>query len=260
MALWTPANTSTSLWLDPSDTSKLFDATSGGSLPSVGSAVLRIEDKSGGAVHFTEATNAPTRQSGPDSQSVLRFDGINDWLSATLSLSQPYTVFLAFKLNGSPTSEADVFSSNSPLVVLRPNWSGSGNRLQYAGGSSLTGAALTSGSEYVWGTVFNGSSSYNSLNGTVSSTAAAGSGALGTLRLGRQGNGSAYLNCDIYEVVVKSGAVSTDDREKLEGYMAHKWNLESLLPGGHTYKSSAPTTGGSPVPIFRNHYQQQGIC
>tara|TARA_B100000085_G_scaffold273922_1_gene289951 strand:+ start:4232 stop:5257 length:1026 start_codon:yes stop_codon:yes gene_type:complete len=30
-------------------------------------------------------------------------------------------------------------------------------------------------------------------------------------------------------------------REKVEGYLAHKWGIESLLPGSHPYKASAPS-------------------
>ena len=37
-----------------------------------------------------------------------------------------------------------------------------------------------------------------------------------------------------------SGSYTTSDREKLEGYLAHKWGLESNLPSTHPYKSSAP--------------------
>lgn len=29
--------------------------------------------------------------------------------------------------------------------------------------------------------------------------------------------------------------------DKIEGYMAHKFGLESTLPSDHTYKNSAPT-------------------
>jgi hypothetical protein len=46
---------------------------------------------------------------------------------------------------------------------------------------------------------------------------------------------------DIAEVLVVHTAVSATDREKIEGYLAHKWGLESSLPAGHAYKSAAPT-------------------
>jgi len=33
---------------------------------------------------------------------------------------------------------------------------------------------------------------------------------------------------------------SQSDSDKIEGYLAHKWGLESKLPVGHTYKTTAP--------------------
>lgn len=42
------------------------------------------------------------------------------------------------------------------------------------------------------------------------------------------------------EVVLVSTALGTSDRQKLEGYLAHKWGLAGSLPGGHPYKASPP--------------------
>ena len=39
---------------------------------------------------------------------------------------------------------------------------------------------------------------------------------------------------------LSSGSYTTSDREKLEGYVAHKWGLEGNLPNGHPYKNAAP--------------------
>lgn len=50
------------------------------------------------------------------------------------------------------------------------------------------------------------------------------------------------LNGQIGElVVVVQDSMTTADKQKLEGYMAWKWGLVSDLPGGHPYKSAAPT-------------------
>jgi hypothetical protein len=43
------------------------------------------------------------------------------------------------------------------------------------------------------------------------------------------------------EAVVCIGTLSQSDREKLEGYFAHRWGIESSLPSGHPYKSSPPS-------------------
>lgn len=44
----------------------------------------------------------------------------------------------------------------------------------------------------------------------------------------------------IHEVIVCPTA-SITERQKIEGYLAHKWGIASDLPAGHPYKSSAPT-------------------
>lgn len=51
---------------------------------------------------------------------------------------------------------------------------------------------------------------------------------------------SGVIQCDVGEVV----SWFDDDegiRQKMEGYLAWKWGLESTLPGGHPYKDAAPT-------------------
>jgi hypothetical protein len=53
-------------------------------------------------------------------------------------------------------------------------------------------------------------------------------------------NNNNNFNGDIAEIVVVHEALSTGDRQKLEGYLAHKWGLTGNLPGGHPYKSAAP--------------------
>lgn len=47
--------------------------------------------------------------------------------------------------------------------------------------------------------------------------------------------------CKFGEFVFCDAALSTDDRQKLEGYLAWNWGYESKLPVSHPYKSAAPT-------------------
>ena len=42
------------------------------------------------------------------------------------------------------------------------------------------------------------------------------------------------------EVLFFASDLPTADRQKVEGYLAHKWNLAGNLPGDHPYKSAAP--------------------
>jgi hypothetical protein len=57
---------------------------------------------------------------------------------------------------------------------------------------------------------------------------------------------------NIAEVALFSRALSTSERQQMEGYLAWKWGIQSSLPSGHPYLSTAPlysqgisATGGS---------------
>jgi hypothetical protein len=45
---------------------------------------------------------------------------------------------------------------------------------------------------------------------------------------------------DICEVCIFDSHPDTEDREKIEGYLAHKWGVAANLPAGHPYETSAP--------------------
>lgn len=49
-----------------------------------------------------------------------------------------------------------------------------------------------------------------------------------------------HTNMRIYEVIAFEDN-TTDTRQKMEGYLAHKHGLEGSLPGGHPYKAAPPT-------------------
>ena len=43
------------------------------------------------------------------------------------------------------------------------------------------------------------------------------------------------------EVIVLSSIATTTTRQRIEGYLAHKWGLTANLPSGHPYKVNVPT-------------------
>lgn len=59
--------------------------------------------------------------------------------------------------------------------------------------------------------------------------------------LGSWGDGSGgFLNGQIAEYIEVNGDVSIADKERIEGYLAHKWGLTASLPAGHPYKTTPP--------------------
>jgi hypothetical protein len=61
------------------------------------------------------------------------------------------------------------------------------------------------------------------------------------LQVGASGNNIGPLTGYISEIVIIVGIASAADRQKLEGYLAHKWGLAGNLPSEHPYKDSPPT-------------------
>jgi hypothetical protein len=49
----------------------------------------------------------------------------------------------------------------------------------------------------------------------------------------------------IYEMIFVKGTVDSNTREKVEGYLAHKYNKLDDLPSGHTYKVDPPRMGAA---------------
>jgi hypothetical protein len=74
------------------------------------------------------------------------------------------------------------------------------------------------------------------ISASAASAVSVGGYALGTLR-----EIASPWDGVICEVVCYGSTLSTSDRQKMEGYLAWKWNLVSLLPSGHPYKSTRPT-------------------
>jgi hypothetical protein len=61
------------------------------------------------------------------------------------------------------------------------------------------------------------------------------------LTLGRSGDSSTVgLEGWIAEVVICNAILSSSDRQKVEGYLAHKWGLQGNLPSNHPYKNAPP--------------------
>lgn len=61
-----------------------------------------------------------------------------------------------------------------------------------------------------------------------------------TRRIGYSYSGSQFYEGKIAEICVFNSVLTTGDRQKVEGYLAWKWGLQSQLPGGHPYASSPP--------------------
>lgn len=51
---------------------------------------------------------------------------------------------------------------------------------------------------------------------------------------------SNFLTGDVYEVIYANTLLSTDNFDRIWGYLHHKWGITSLLPSDHPYKTAKP--------------------
>ena len=72
-----------------------------------------------------------------------------------------------------------------------------------------------------------------------------GTGNYGGLTVGNFDNATSGGSATQYEIIALSSEPSPEDRQKLEGYLAHKWGLTANLPQTHPYKATTPGKTGS---------------
>ena len=247
------------VWLDASDLTSVpnpwVDKSGSGNSP---------EKKGSGHTITTAAQNG---------LNVLTFNTANqdfyEKTSSTITDDDQTWLFLvkplsSQTLNGNASA---IFALGGGSYTLRFS---SGNTGYYRGRALVTGPSgwhlnslwlthTAGGSSTNKGGVWNliglhriGSTIQLYMNGTTVNSGTASSYALGSDTYFRIMSGSSNYNVrgDLAEVVAFQSKNDTT-REKLEGYLAHKWGLTSLLPSGHTYKTDSQTyTAWSDVQSF----------
>lgn len=242
--LWTPAEITTALWLDASDAT---------SLTLNGSTVSQWADKSGNGRHATQATTSkqPTNGSSFNGLNALSFDG-SDALETAELFDSPSSVGMMFAAvdHSSGTNRA-IMSTRQSNASNGWTWRiNSASEIIYFHTSyTPTVTATRNSGKNILGIVRNGLSVAHSVDGTlgpasnISKYAASG---YNKTAIGAEDSGTgSYFFGLIGEVVVVSDSVDTTTRQKIEGYLAHKWGLSANLPSDHPYKSAPPT---SPCP------------
>jgi hypothetical protein len=216
-ALWTPARlTNLAMWLDAADES---------TITLNGSTVSQWNDKSGNGRNASQATAAlqPTyTTNGLNGKPVISFDGVDDELITIPFALGETAAMVAQRSNiDQPVIEAPIASNRG----FWGSYSGFTTHLNYAvDGGSLLAAPPTSAVT---------TPSLVSQTGLLQTSTFA-------YKVGSATPGYLNLNGFIAEVVVTDNLLSTFDRQKLEGYLAWKWDLVANLPAGHPYKNQAP--------------------
>jgi hypothetical protein len=185
-------------------------------------------------------------------RAVIRFDGVDDALSI-MGAPQPATglsivMSARTRVNnvGIPVNYASNFNGANGEWILGPLGGFKSRLLVRADNNNnavTVGGAADTGFHIIGGSSKNGVTSAfcDGLVGTpvVHSTPAA---SIRQVQLGSR-IGAGFSPIDICEAVVVSDAIAGADRLRLEGYLAHRWELAGLLPADHPFKDRPPLIG-----------------
>jgi len=237
---WEPDQlTNLEAWYDADDATTITESSG---------AVSQWDDKSGNGYHLTQGTGAAQPTTGTrtlNSKNVMDFDGSDDLMAVAFgtALTQGNSFFGVFSIDDYlPTGVQYYWDGDDSTNRNAMFFNYGAGTFDIFGGSSVIGYGAVNQNDNIFSAVFNGASSFLSENGELSPTTSnPGAASIDGLTLASRYNGQDYLDGIIAEFIVVDEAVSESDRQKVEGYLAHKWGLEANLPAAHPYKSSAPT-------------------
>jgi hypothetical protein len=261
--LWTPAMIgSVAAWYDAADSSTITLASG---------VVSQWSDKSGNERHIAQATS--TQRPGYTSGTSVNFDGSNDILfnkKSFMYASGSVDIYFVAAVNGASYDRRLIAesrsTSDSPLYapVQSRNADDASRMAAYirndAGSILLANTvnlSATGAFNLATRKLYQMRDTGSQLSGRVNGgTATSGSYTRsGTMTMDSFGiggipprpgysTGSWWTRADMNEVVIVPSVLSDEDRQKLEGYLAHKWGMQANLPSGHPYKDAAPLTDG----------------
>jgi hypothetical protein len=238
---WTPANITTALWLDADDS---------GTITLDSGAVSEWQDKSGNARHGTQSTairRPVVNATGINSKPTISFDGSDDRLLFPTGFLNGATAFTVAMVMRGPSQSNDAIWGPSTdfatglelifaLVISQPT------TVRINAPSKITDNAWNTNDTAAVTAITASSSATDGWRNGTSIASTTGNSALnfnGVYAMGSYANGfNAAMN--MAEFIICESALGVDDRQKLEGYLAHKWGLTADLPVDHPYKIVSP--------------------
>lgn len=223
--LWTPEAISTWLWIDASDST---------TITLNGSDVQQITDKSGNGRNLTQ--NTPSAQpalvtADQNGLDTIRFATGSETLgfgSAIVPAGDRTAVFVWLREGNSNVSLALTGANDYMYLHYVNDW--------YIGNLELQSVPITNGQYEIALHTSDRSTATRYLNGIASAPTTTNTSDTMTTINSSFSSGAWKLA----EIVIVDSIMSVGDRQKLEGYIAHKWGITDNLDVSHPYKSSPP--------------------
>ncbi|MBT8036351.1 MAG: family 16 glycosylhydrolase [Verrucomicrobiae bacterium] len=242
---WSPAGISPDAWYDAADAATITEAAG---------VVSQWRDKSGNNYHLNQGTadKQPTYSATAWNGSLpaVTFDGSNDYLENVTKLTQGAVTLAAVFQQSNTDANDRAFGIRGSQATGPSSFSlAMDNTLRYDGGYSAGSITATTG-KHLRVATRSTSSQLGYIDGSQNINASVSLDNIdGYINTGNVSETLANAFAGkVVEGLVIFGTISTTDREKIEGYFAHKWGLASNLPGGHPYFAEAP--GGGNVTVI----------
>jgi hypothetical protein len=249
---WDPSLISTALWLDAADASTITES---------GGAISQWNDKSGNSRNVAQDTalRRPTYTfAGLNGLNIITFNGSNNQLfsaSAALQRNLSQSAIFGLVQPGSNTAAEKLIvqtltTSFSRTVISYSASAGfrAGGRRLAANSFQATTDLAYSASANNFGVLFDYAAATLTtfVHGAQSQTRSfqtAGNTEdnAGALYIGLNDNNALPWNGIVCELLFLDSVPTTLIRQKIEGYLAHKWGLTADLPSDHPYKVNVPT-------------------
>lgn len=241
--LWTPAQASPSMWLDASDAR---------TITLNGSTVSQWDDKSGNRINATQSTAArqPTyTTNGLNGNPVLTFNTSSFSSTANVNGLSSFMFYIVAKASTGSNYTSMLRFQTSTSKYFSYTWAGTSAATIISETDATAPTGMASGLvNNAWniGAVrrvqnqANGFASYNNGTFVEGKTSPNSAFECGQLTIGSYIGTSEYFSGTIAEIVLFYTANDDVTRQRMEGYLAWKWGLESSLPNNHPYKNSPP--------------------
>lgn len=254
------------LWLDAADSSSVAINSSSNVLAwidksNTGTTATPTRGSTGNPINYVTVDTYPAVYIN-NNNSVLYNSSTYSQLTvqSNFQTTRDYSIFAVVNLSNTTVSgvpELQTIYANERVSggeTRSPNF-GAGITIEYISDGTARGisssfigtgrlqTSLTSSTSdltaYKNGTVY--ASVTSSLTGTSSDSGALPmiGGTYGALNGGQSDN--RFATGYFHELLVYNSLLTTIQRQKVEGYLAHKWGLQSSLPSNHPHKTTAPT-------------------
>lgn len=188
------------------------------------------------ADHASQGTSAnrPTLQTAElNGESVLRFDGSNDYLQGAYTnggvLDQPFTILVVSKLDASAVNDNVDHKmidgdDSSDRAMIGKDGATTPDDWEFETGTSITGGAADSNWN-IWTLVGNGASSRLWQNGISEAAGNSGAEEPTGITIGARYSAEDYWDGDIAEIVIFEANLSNADKNTLGGYASDRYNI-----------------------------------